>query len=336
MNIPLPDLEQLVKAIAATQKREALEPENTNDTQGAEVLSRIIQDIARLHGEAKGMEQKVKGLKEVVPRIKEAVYKGFERDLLPRYLKVAKAIDSGLPVGTLASIGMGSKEIRYTQLLRFYLDPTMPHGLGDLVLKSVLGPEVEAGEATDWSKAIVHAEYGLGQIVYRGFERGCDIDLLIETNRGTIMIENKINSAEDSNHQVGVTQLERYSMAVEQNCGYLKRPLTKIFLTPSGKSALKAQEWTSLSYVDLDERLLETLPMVTGRNATVSLGCLIMDLLQGPLAYDLRSILAWKHGIHTIHRSHEGWVEFRSRNATRFKNEPFLLSTLEKINATTD
>lgn len=194
------------------------------------------------------------------------------------------AVDAGLPVPALSACGRGTREIRYTQLLGYYLEPARPHGLRDSLLRGAFGRDLGLllGHEPDWSGARVLTEEYLGEVEGWG---GCYLDLLIEipADSACIAIEQKIHSAEGSGPE-DKRQLRSYSDALERARPGSKARLLKVFLTPDGTTP-RDPSWRALSHSDLLTRLVGVLhgPEL-GATARHNLRALLWDLLMGPLA----------------------------------------------------
>ena len=142
--------------------------------------------------------------KSELPKTIAAIKAAFLSDYRPskpayaRFLTAATKL--GLPVPALSVCGTGTREIRYTQLLAYYLDPRAMHGLGDRICRAVLGPEVAAFGVYDasWLEAEVAPEFDLGNVSFGKVQSGNQLDILIKLPECTVMIEHKIGSAEDA------------------------------------------------------------------------------------------------------------------------------------------
>ena len=104
----------------------------------------------------------------IVSQIREALLHNVEADV-QRYKRLRDALaGSGVPLAALSVCGRGTREIRYTQLMRYFLSPLEPHGLGCRLLSAFLAPELDATSLSPhkvpWDEAEVQAEFGLGSI----------------------------------------------------------------------------------------------------------------------------------------------------------------------------
>lgn len=155
------------------------------------------------------------------------------------------------------SLGLVRQEIRHSAFLRWLLDPSQTHGLGDYWLRQFLKMVIKRGEEQlrteaslfdldgwDISEAEVRKEWNY-------------IDLLIVDDRNMFVcvIENKIDSSEHSD------QLNRYKEIVEEEFENHKRAY--VFLTASGATPSNA------SYIPINYRdLALTLEAALGRRAS--------------------------------------------------------------------
>ena len=91
-------------------------------------------------------------------------------------------------------LGVRTREIRYTQLLRYFFDPNELHGLGSKVLLAVLEPEWRRSghrfNNIEWHKAKVEAEFNLGSVNTEKRTIGCAVDLFLQFS--DYVLENKI------------------------------------------------------------------------------------------------------------------------------------------------
>lgn len=254
-------------------------------------LERAAQDIALAAGEMNpgptqmaeprapapsrtdALDVDAERLTAVVKDIERAVVEGFEnaRGRYENFIRAYRA--DGLPVAALSVCGKGTEEKRFTELLRYYLDPSEPHGLGGLLLET--GFQHYAPFQVDWSRAVVDSEYVLGD--------AAKVDLLIRAPNLVVAVEQKLLSREDS--RGGTRQLERYSKALREHCPDLPdHRIIRIFLTRRG--ALPSDEhWLPLTHA----RLVRDLSRTLGRKdltpvAHHNLRCLLWDLATGESA----------------------------------------------------
>jgi hypothetical protein len=218
----------------------------------------------------------------------------FETKGKTRYQLLQRAIKGeGVPLASLSVCGRGTREIRYTQLLRYFLDPKEPHGLNSKLLGAVIGPDMQSAgyktRSVNWTQASVEAEFNLGNVRIKGKEFGCTVDLFIQVQDYVIMVENKINSPETGVVSSGeISQLKRYSTALSANFPQVSsKNLLKIFLTPDGRAPKEDLDWIPTSYQQLIGRVVKLFNddgiSQVGRH---NLSCFLWDLITGPLALD--------------------------------------------------
>ena len=228
-----------------------------------------------------------------IAQIRDAVMRSFVRQR-PRYSRFLRALEhTGVPLGALSVCGRGTREIRYTQLLAYFLSPIEPHGLGAKVLECIFDPELRAAGITDinpsWRNSKVEAESSLGPLhIGDGDEvRYSTIDLLVTTPSLVILIEHKINSAEQGSVSSGeISQLRRYSQAFDRNFPSLKnRKRLKLYMTPDGRAPKEALEWRPLPHRCIVTRLITLLRDADmTETARHNLRSFLWDLVCGPVA----------------------------------------------------
>lgn len=249
----------------------------------------------------------IRGIREVslsswfARRINDAYRREYETKHRAQMVALAEgARSSGLPVPVLSACGRGTAEIRFTQLLRYFLDPRQPHGLSHRLLDAAFGEMIFERRAYDedfWQHAEVRAEVDLG------FTRRPDgrlhsnhLDLLVTTSDVAVLIEQKILSSENT-ASVGpaeegqlereqVRQLAEYSEAFETSRARLApnaRHVFKMYLTPRGRTSLHSPDWIPLSHMDLILRFLALDVQQVSPVARHNLVAFLWDLACGPL-----------------------------------------------------
>jgi hypothetical protein len=236
-------------------------------------------------------------------RIRNAYRKEYEDHHKRKIRELVNGYRSdGLPVPFLSVCDRGTQEIRFTKLLRHFLDPSEPHGLGSRLLEAGFGDLVREarGYSIDWAKVHVWAEVVLGETVtLNGKPQGNRLDILVVVRDVAILLEQKILSAEDVVFQAqdgrepqqaieGVdTQLKRYSDAFESSRGRLApgaNYVIKVFLTPAGWSAKDTGGgWRSMSHGELISRFMKIDQSGLAPVARHNLFMLLWDLACGPL-----------------------------------------------------
>ena len=185
----------------------------TDETaQRTDLLERPYDRLNRLQNSITDIRTQIKRgkLPRLITRIKDSLTRDFETNSKARYQLLLRALKGeGIPLATLSVCGRGTREIRYTQLLRYFLDPQEPHGLNCKVVSQILSPTMRRvgfdARGVDWSEAQVEAEFWLGNLKVGSREIGCTADLLILVDDFVILIENKINSPEAGNVSSGET-----------------------------------------------------------------------------------------------------------------------------------
>jgi len=232
-------------------------------------------------------------LPEAIAQVRDSVIRSFVRQR-PRYSRFLRALEhTGVPLGALSVCGRGTREIRYTQLLAYFLSPSEPHGLGTKVLECIFEPELHAAGITEidpsWGKSRVEPESSLGPL-HVGDEdevHYSTIDVFVTTPNLVILIEHKINSTEQGAVSSGeISQLRRYSQAFDSNFPELKdRELLKVYLTPDGRAPKEAFEWRPLTHRRVVTRLMTLLTEADlSETARHNLRCFLWDLVCGPMA----------------------------------------------------
>jgi len=230
----------------------------------------------------------------IISEIRQTINRNFELEQRSKYQLLLDALKgAGLPLASLSICGQGTREIRYTQLLRYFFDPNELHGLDSKVLLAVLEPEWKRSghrlKNIEWEKAKVEAEFDLGNIKTEKRSIGCTVDLFLQFSDYVVMIGNKINSSESGIISSGETsQLKRYSTAFVRNFPeFLNKKVLKIYLTPDRRSPKEDTEWLPLAYSDIIIRTSKLLSddsmSKIGRH---NLCCFLWDLITGPLYLD--------------------------------------------------
>ena len=104
------------------------------------------------------------------------------------------------------SLDLVRQEIRHSAFLRWLLDPSETHGLGDYWLRQLLRRVISDGEGShpDFPSLFDLDDWNLGNAEVLKEWRNIDILILDEENRFVCAIENKVDSGEHSE------QLQRY------------------------------------------------------------------------------------------------------------------------------
>ncbi len=83
----------------------------------------------------------VRALPETINGITHSFRSHGRQENLPLAERLLKAFEEGIPVPVLTVCGRGTREIRFTSYLAYFLDPGNRHGLGTLFVETVLRPE---------------------------------------------------------------------------------------------------------------------------------------------------------------------------------------------------
>jgi len=162
-----------------------------------------------------------------------------EHHRLTAFLQKAQAAVLSSPEPTLFSVGgRGYFENPTTDLLAFYLNPTAPHGLGDLVLRSLLKC---VGFTEDFELSLVEPPHREETTANRN-----RIDLVLVGPSWVAAIENKIGHAQ-------VNPFEDYEQHLVER--YPGREALRIVLSPAGTTTRAT--WVPLSYRRLIDSVRE-------------------------------------------------------------------------------
>ena len=227
-------------------------------------------------------------LKGKISKIKDSYITNWENENLDFLKEVYNktSFSNGFPVPVITVCGRGTKEIRFTKYLAYYLDPSNYHGLKDNFLKTVLNHKCKkVGLRSDWYKNCkVESEYYLGQTVINEHKFSGVVDIAIWDKDFFIAIENKIISGESDHPDLDLNQLERYNQLISNNKDLKVKKVIKIYLKPGQSIGFSKSGWEPLFYQNVIDRgikvLNETELSVTARENLVRF---LMDLAIGPL-----------------------------------------------------
>ena len=159
------------------------------------------------------------------------------------------------------AIGMHRQEIRHSFFLKFLLDPTQSHGIGDIFLKRLLQKVLTEARGASLPISLIDLDvWDLDDTEVRREWNSIDILALNATNKSAIIIENKVDSDEHSD------QLNRYWSILEEH--YPDWHILGLFLTPDG-SPPSDDRYLSVSYVivaDLIDALNESRASALGND----------------------------------------------------------------------
>ena len=142
------------------------------------------------------------------------------------------------------SLGLVRQEIRHSAFLRWLLDPTETHGLGDYWLRRFLRIIIKACEENPRNAPSLFDLDGwdLGETeVYKEWHN-IDILILDNRNRFVCVLENKVDAGETRG------QLQRYRKIVEQQFGGYKKAY--VFLTKYGQKP-SDEAYVQIGYKDV-------------------------------------------------------------------------------------
>lgn len=239
-------------------------------------LAIIIESIRNVYIK----KEKLSDLSEKILSIKQTFESHWQENYVPLAKKLKSKLYDGVPTPVLTVCGQGTREIRFTKYLSYFLDPKKDHGLGTSFLKSVFDPYADHFPSTWFDECEVIPEMWIGKHSKSG---NCYCDIGIIGSNFAIILEQKIISGESFGSRVGLRQLQRYSEAVKENHEYCSKHIIKLFLTPTGKKPIKSEDWIAMSYHDIIDRGYNLLRKgnfsITARE---NLRCLLMDLIVGP------------------------------------------------------
>ena len=142
------------------------------------------------------------------------------------------------------ALGIVRRENRHSDFIKWLLDPSETHGLGDYWLLQFLRQVIKVGEgiSDELPTSFDLDDWNLGRAEVRREWRNIDLLILDQEHRFVCAIENKVDSGEGSG------QLQRYREIVEREfVGYKK---SFVFLTKSGDEP-SDDAYISVSYGDL-------------------------------------------------------------------------------------
>ena len=150
------------------------------------------------------------------------------------------------------SLGIVRQEIRHSAFLRWILDPTETHGLGDYWLRQFLRKVIKIGEGilNNAPSLFDLDDWNLGRAEVRKEWRNIDILIIDEANRFVCVIENKVDSSQ------AIGQLRRYWELVEREFEGYKRAY--VFLTRVDEKP-QHSAYVSVKYTDITDVIGDTL-----------------------------------------------------------------------------
>jgi len=264
--------------IAIKNIKDTLEaPEDKNNLQNN--LKVAIEDIKTAFKRSRINNE----LEKKISNIREVFLENWKEEKLPFVKEVTNITNRGIPLPVLSICGKGTREIRFTKYLAYFLDPSKNHGLKDEFLKETLRKECEeANLPSNWHESCeVKSEMTIGEIILGNEKIACCSDISIIGENFVIIIEHKILSSESSHSKTELRQLERYSLALNNN--YPDKKQVKIYLTPEERSKDYPDGWITLTHRQLISRGMQLLSKEkTSKVAKENLLRLLIDLAIGP------------------------------------------------------
>ena len=280
-------------------------------------INSIVAQIARCTSDQTLSQNVHNEISEIANSIGQVFAEQFERTK-DDFKRLKQTIDGGrFPTPILRTMGKGKEETLFTQLFRYFLDPSEVHGLNCEFLWICFGAFLKqkniSKERVDKLKENVRviAEFPLGTVQKNNEKAGSRIDLFVESAEFVILIENKIHSRESNDaHGTGLTQLKKYNEAFKTN--KCKNPddvkVLRVYLTPQGveprgnEDVDSNEEWKCLSYSSLIAEAIRFLddPSTNGpkwRGAKLKLASFVWELICGPLDKNPSDLFELAHKI---------------------------------------
>lgn len=224
-------------------------------------------------------------IKELIMDIKLTFNDSWVTERLPAVLKCKELLEAGIPTPSLSVCGKGTREIRYTQYLAYFLDPKRLHGLNNSFIRNVFCGLKEKCYMKDlcWDNIRVESEVNIGCIKTETSTINCFCDIEISDPSMSIFIEQKIDSSESGHKSTTLSQLQRYSKVIENNTKYKNKSVYKFYLTPSGKNSGNSPDWHAVMHSEFVRYGLKTLTDKSiSITAKANLSRMLIDLVIGP------------------------------------------------------
>lgn len=225
----------------------------------------------------------VDSLSDSINSILRAFIVNWEKEYLPEIQQFRTSVAAGLPTPVLSVCGQGTREIRWTKYLSYFLNPEARHGLGDRFVRAIIDGRMGKliNSLGPYQVEKVNNEVFIGKI----YGDGCICDIVIETNRFTIFIEQKILSGEGTSSEFGLAQLDKYTKVIRESEKFNSLPCYKIYLTPNGVVPDKnIHDWLPMRHSDIVRFGIELLQEgKLGQVAWGNLYRLLIDLAIGPV-----------------------------------------------------
>lgn len=251
-------------------------------------LSRLTGAIDRII-KAKEVSNSNNYLRECVDSICSSFLVNWEKEHLPGIRNLSESVRRGVPTPVLSICGRGTREIRWTKYLSYYLNPNARHGLGDRLAIALLDRHLgsQLGAIGTYQVKCVEDEVYIGSVQGNGSEAACFCDIVIFTDRFNVFVEQKILSGESNSSSIELGQLERYSRAIKTNKAFSSLQNYKLYLTPTGVLPHKVKDWIPIKHSDVikcGKKLLSCSEL-----SSVARGNLyrfLIDLATGPYQVD--------------------------------------------------
>lgn len=260
----------------------------------AERLDHLRPAVARLEGGAPEPADLAR-LRQSVRRIRDTVLAEYHRSLEPVVRATHALLRDGVPTPALTVCGRGTREIRFSQYLAYFLDPQAHHGLGSGLLRAFAGLVHDPALSPGWWSGSwrVKPEFRLGTVSGDGGTRECVVDIAMYNEDHLLLIENKINAPETLHAYSPRGQLADYDRAVGCSTLARGRTIVRVLLQPR-PAPPSSDSWSVILYPDLVRAGCELLrsPDLTG-TARENLRRFLMDAAVGPLgasSADLREL----------------------------------------------
>lgn len=193
-------------------------------------------------------------LKLKIEKIKKSYISNWESNNMAKINSITNIISfkDGIPLPVLTICGKGTREIRFTEYLAFFLNPNNAHGIQSNLLKILLDDICkEHGLSKNWyDNCLVKSELNLGEIIDSNNKITSYVDIGIIGNEFLIVIEHKILSSESDHPDSDLKQLERYNIALNNDKFKDKRKI-KVFLTPEKKENINSNDWIQITHKEI-------------------------------------------------------------------------------------
>lgn len=192
-------------------------------------------------------------LQDKISQIRETFIDNWKSIYEPRIRHLYDTVQKGIPTPVLSICGRGTREIRWTKYLSYFLNPNSSHGVGVWFVRSLIDDLINDNSELDKSYTVerVVDEVFIGKVSLNTREDECYCDIVIFTDKFTVFIEQKILSGESNSSNTGLTQLNRYSEAIMENDSFSGLPHLKIYLSPTGRLPEGNSDWVPVKHSDI-------------------------------------------------------------------------------------